>query len=151
MAALPNARHERFAQEITKGSTGRDAYKAAGYETKGDAATDAAASRLLSDVRVQARIAEIQERAATRVEISVASVTENLARIAAKAEALAEASGLSVARAAWMDAAKLNGLAPDKLQLAASVGIANTAQPASLEELGRWAREALGDGGQGPD
>lgn len=151
MAALANARHERFAQEVAKGTSSRDAYRAAGYETRNDAATDAAASRLLSDVKVQARVAEIQERAAIRTEISVASVTENLARIAAKAEALSEASGLSVARAAWMDAAKLNGLAPEKLQLAGSLGVAHSVEQAAMDELGRWAREALGEGGQAPD
>jgi phage terminase small subunit len=118
--ALANARHERFAQEIAKGSTGRDAYIAAGYETKSDAATDANASRLLSDAKVKARIAEIQERAAVRAEITVADITTRLLAIATKAETKDEAPMLSVARASLMDAAKLNGLVSDKLEVNAS-------------------------------
>jgi hypothetical protein len=107
--ALDNAKHERFAQGLAKGKTQEEAYREAGYQ--GDRT---AACRLSTNVNVTARVAEIQERAATRAEISVASVTANLARIADKAEKLSEASGLSVARAAWMDAAKLNGLVIDK-------------------------------------
>lgn len=109
MPALENPKHERFAQGLSKGLTQEEAYKAAGYT--GDRT---AASRLSTNVNVQGRVAEIQERAATRAEISIASITENLTRIAGKAERLAESAGLSVARAAWMDAAKLNGLVVDK-------------------------------------
>jgi len=114
MPALDNPKHERFAQELAKGVSAREAYKTAGYETKSDAATDAAASRLLSDVKVQARVAQIQERAAIRTEITVASITERLLAIATKGEASTEAPLLSVARASLMDAAKLNGLVTDK-------------------------------------
>lgn len=114
MAVLANARHERFAQEVAKGAASRDAYRTAGYDPKDDAVTDAAASRLLRDVKVAARIAEIQERAAVRVEVTLAGITEDLARIAGKAESLGESSGLSVARAAKMDIAKLHGLVVDK-------------------------------------
>jgi hypothetical protein len=46
----------------------------------------------------------------------VASVTENLTRIAKMGESLKDASGLAVARAAWMDAAKLNGLVVEKVK-----------------------------------
>jgi hypothetical protein len=118
--ALENPKHERFAQELAKGRTQEEAYRAAGYT--GDRT---AASRLSTNVNVQARLAEILERSAVRAEITVASVTENLSRIAKKAEDLSESSGLSVARAAWMDAAKLNGLVIDKSMKA----------EATLEEL----------------
>lgn len=116
MSALNNTRHERFAQEIAKGASNRDAYAAAGYSTKNEAATDASASRLLSDAKVQARVAEIQERAAIRTEVTVASITERLLAIATKGETKDEASMLAVARAALMDAAKLNGLVVDKIK-----------------------------------
>lgn len=121
MPALSNAKHERFAQEIAKGSSSREAYKAAGYQTKSDAATDANASRLLSDDKVQGRVAEIQERAAIRVEVTLASITEDLVRIAGKAEKLDDSSGLSVARAARMDIAKLHGLVVDRAKVDATV------------------------------
>lgn len=109
MPALDNAKHERFAQLLAKGRSQTDAYREAGY--KGDRT---AASRLSTNVNVIARLAELQSRAADRTVISVASITESLLRIAQKAEDLSESSGLSVARAAQMDVAKLNGLVVDK-------------------------------------
>lgn len=109
MAALANARHERFAQELAKGKTADEAYQEAGYaENRGNAV------RLKANERVAARVAEIQERAALRTEISVATITERLLAIATKAEGKDEAPMLSVARASLMDAAKLNGLVVEK-------------------------------------
>lgn len=109
MPALKNAKHERFAQELAKGKNQADAYAEAGY-----APSEPHASRLASNGKVAARVAEIQERAAIRTEISVASITDRLLKIAAKGEATDEAPMLSVARASLMDAAKLNGLIVDK-------------------------------------
>jgi phage terminase small subunit len=111
MAVLPNPRHERFAQELAKGNNQAEAYRLAGYAEK---AAKECASRLLTDANVQNRVQELQGKAAERALISVESVTESLMRIARQAEALQDASGLSVARAAHMDAAKLNGLIVDK-------------------------------------
>lgn len=111
MPVLENPKHERFAQELAKGKTQAEAYKEAGYI--GD---ETAACRLSRNVKVTSRVAEIQERAAIRAEITVASITERLMRLADKGEALSEAAGLSVARAAAMDAAKLNGLVVDKAE-----------------------------------
>lgn len=109
MGVLSNAKHERFAQELAKGRTADEAYAEAGYKPdRGNA------SRLTANDSVQTRVAEIQERAAVRVEVSLASITADLARIAQKAENLSESSGLSVARAAKMDIAKLHGLVVDK-------------------------------------
>lgn len=109
MAALTNPKHERFAQALAKGSTATDAYAEAGYKPH-----DSNAARLSGNDRIQARVTELLERAAHRVEISVATVTERLLKIAEKGEGSAEAPLLSVARAALMDAAKLNGLVPEK-------------------------------------
>jgi phage terminase small subunit len=148
MAVLENARHERFAQEVFKGSSSRDAYRTAGYSPSNDAATDASASRLLSDAKVMARLAELKEHAAARAEVTVASLTKKLLAIAEKAEGKEEAPMLSVARASYMDIAKLNGLAPDKVQLAAVV--ADPGDKAGMEELSRWASAALAGGEQEP-
>jgi len=74
--ALENAKHEIFAQEVAKGSSGRDAYRAAGYTTKSDAATDVNASRLLSDARVRARLDELKERAAALTITTIESLLE---------------------------------------------------------------------------
>lgn len=100
MAVLNNVRHERFAHEIAKGSSSRDAYKAAGYETKSDAAADACASRLLSSAAIKARVQELQEgisaRAIEKTAISkawvIAKLVENVER-AMTAEPVRDAEG----------------------------------------------------------
>lgn len=117
MPVLRNARHERFAQELAKGKSQEEAYREAGY--RGDRT---AACRLSTNVNVQARVAELQERAAIRSEITVATITDRLLAIATKAEGKNEASMLQVARASLMDAAKLNGLVVDKSDLTSSDG-----------------------------
>lgn len=109
MPVLGNPKHERFAQLLAKGLTADEAYEQAGYKPdRGNA------SRLTANHNVQTRVAEIQERAAIRAEITVASITERLLAIAEKAESKDEAPMLSVARASLMDAAKLNGLVVDR-------------------------------------
>lgn len=114
MPALANQRHERFAQGLVSGKSQIEAYTNAGYSDNRPAA-----SKLATKANIQARVAELQDFAAQRCEISVASVTESLARIAAKAETLGDAAGLAVARNSWMDAAKLNGLVVDRAEIAA--------------------------------
>lgn len=109
MPVLDNARHERFAQEVVKGNSQAEAYVLAGYQPD-----TGAASRLSANVSVQARIAELKARAAARTEITVASISQRLLKIAEAGEDATEAPMLSVARAALMDVAKLNGLIVDK-------------------------------------
>lgn len=118
MPALTNAKHERFAQELAKGRTQAEAYEAAGY-----APSEPNASRLTSNDKVAKRVAEIQERAAVRAEITIAGLTESLMRLASKAEALKDASGFQASRASLMDAAKLNGLVVDKTDQTLSVAV----------------------------
>lgn len=118
MPVLSNPKHERFAQELAKGKTQIEAYTEAGYEPH-----DSAAARLFGNVRIQARVAEIQERAAVRTEITIAGLTESLMRLASKAEALQDASGFQASRASLMDAAKLNGLVVDKTDQTLSVAV----------------------------
>lgn len=109
MPVLSNPKHERFAQELAKGKTAIDAYETAGYRPD-----SGAASRLSGKISISGRIAEILERSAVRAEVSVAGITERLIRISDAGEALKDAAGLSVARQAAMDAAKLHGLIVDK-------------------------------------
>lgn len=82
MPVLENPRHEIFARETAKGSSQREAYKAAGFEGDNDAAVDASASRLLCNAKVKLRIAEIQAAAAKRAEITVEKVLLELSKIA---------------------------------------------------------------------
>jgi hypothetical protein len=73
MPLLKNARHEIFAQEIVKGVSGRDAYKIAGFAVSNDNAADASASRLLRDVKVQARLQELQQMAQARAMVTISA------------------------------------------------------------------------------
>lgn len=75
MPALDNPKHERFAQELAKGRTEGEAYVLAGY-----ASDRGNASRLTANDSVQARVAEIVERAAVRAEVSKSWVMERLMR-----------------------------------------------------------------------
>ena len=111
MPVLNNPKHERFAQEVAKGKTADEAYRLAGYRPQ-----RSNASRMIANDSIRTRVSEIQSRAAEKAEITVAAITEGLLRIAEKAEHLSDAPGLSVSRAALMDAAKLNGLIVDKSQ-----------------------------------
>lgn len=109
MPVLSNPKHERFAQELAKGKSQIEAYEVAGYRPN-----PSAASRLSDDVKICERVTEIQERGAIRSEVTIASLTERLIRIADAGEELAEAPGLQASRAAVMDIAKLNGMIVDK-------------------------------------
>ena len=94
MPVLTNARHERFAQELAKGKTADEAYILAGFsENRGNA------TRLKSNESIQARIAEILQRGAARVEITQARVLEELGKIgfADIRKAVRWGEGLSVA------------------------------------------------------
>lgn len=106
MPALVNAKHERFSQEVAKGRTATDAYRDAGY-----APNQPSAARLLSNVMVQARIAEIKERGAVRTEITLASLIDEAADIQKSA---LEAKNHSAAVSALTAKAKLAGLWVEK-------------------------------------
>lgn len=54
-------RQEKFCLEYAESGNARQAYLNAGYKPKSDKAADAAASRLLSNVKVQKRLAELAE------------------------------------------------------------------------------------------
>jgi hypothetical protein len=62
MPVLANARHERFAQELVKGTSQGKAYALAGFKP-----SDQHASRLASSGKVRARVAELQEAVQARV------------------------------------------------------------------------------------
>ena len=115
MPALKNVKHEIFCQEIAKGISAPKAYELAGYKPN-----DSHASRLLSQRHIADRVAELLEQVGRRIveltSVTAASATQRLLTVADKAEALATASGYSVARQAIMDVAKLNGLIVERSQ-----------------------------------
>lgn len=104
MPVLKNTRHEKLACALAEGKSATEAMQEAGYSDPRNS------TRLTKKYEIAARVAELQAGAAERTELTVAGITERLLRIANAAEASKEAPGLSVARAALMDAAKLNGL-----------------------------------------
>lgn len=117
MPPLENARHERFAQGLAKGKTQEEAYIEAGYV--GDRT---AASRLASDVNIRQRLQELQERAAIKVELTLADIIAEIeqARIAALA---AETVQASAAVSASKAKAELLGLgAAKKFELGGADG-----------------------------
>lgn len=102
MPVLPNAKHERFAQELAKGKTQAEAYQSAGYKP-----SEPNASRLTSNDKVAARVAELQERGAIRAEVTVASIIAELEEAREIAKTAAQASPMV---AASMGKAKVAGI-----------------------------------------
>src|SRR5687767_9706101 len=64
-------RHEAFAQGVAAGLSGARAYAFA-YSRKNDGASRASAVRLLANVNIQNRIAELRTEAASQAEASLA-------------------------------------------------------------------------------
>ena len=116
MPVLKNPRHERFAQELARGLSGKEAYLAAGYETGGNAA-EAAASRLLRNVKVRERVDELKSKIAARViektAVTRADILEELKKIAF---ATFEDGSVKAndKRAACMDYARIEGWIVDR-------------------------------------
>lgn len=106
MPAIQNAKHERFAQSLAKGKSQADAYAAAGYSP-----SEQNANRLTKNDKVQARVAELQDRGAIRAEITL----EGLIREAGEIQEAAKGDKqYSAATAALTAKAKLAGLWVDK-------------------------------------
>lgn len=102
MPALQNPKHERFAVELSQGVSATQAYVIAGYKPN-----QPSAARLLSNVMVKARIAEIQARSVIKTEVTLASLIEEAGQIQAAAQADKQ---YSAATAALTARAKLAGL-----------------------------------------
>lgn len=117
MPQLENPRHERFAQAIAKGASQREAYLDAGYSgTTG--AVDVSAHRLLSQPKVAARVTELQQKAAARVEVTVSWLLETAQGIIQEART---AQDYSAASMTLERAAKIAGLWVDRSEQAQTV------------------------------
>ncbi len=108
MPVLPNAKHERFAQELAKGKSATEAYVSAGYQE-----SRSAASRLSANVNITARVTEIQERGVLRTEVTIESLIREAGEIQ---QAAMSVNQLSAATAALTAKAKLAGLWVDKAE-----------------------------------
>jgi phage terminase small subunit len=109
MPLLSNSRHEQFAQGLATGKSATEAYKDAGY--KGDRT---AASRLATNVNVQARVRELQVMAAERTKVTIASLIQEAEEV--RGLAVAERQ-LSAANTAIVTKAKLSGLWVDRSEV----------------------------------
>lgn len=105
---LANVRHEAFARAYVRLGTGRNAYAAAGYKARmpddlhDPGPIDAAASRLLKQVRVNQRIERLREAMAKRAEVTEESILDELEQarsLALQTEAPAAAVSATVAKA----------------------------------------------------
>lgn len=109
MTVLQNPRHERFAQELTKGKCAVEAYGTAGYRSHRQNA-----ARLITNENIRHRVAEIQAIAAKRTEVTVESLVDE----AEEARLLALANrNASAMVAATMLKAKLSGLLVRRLEV----------------------------------
>ncbi len=81
MPILKNARHERFAHNLAKGMSATEAYEKAGYKATGHSA-EVAGARLLRNVEVRNRIAELMAPAIKATELSVERVLAEMKRLA---------------------------------------------------------------------
>jgi phage terminase small subunit len=73
---LSNSKHERFAQEIAKGSSASAAYVIAGY-----AKNDSNAARLNGNEQVRSRVEELLKAGAEKAGVTIQRVVEELAKI----------------------------------------------------------------------
>ncbi|MDX1240371.1 terminase small subunit [Sinorhizobium medicae] len=115
MPVLDNPRHEAFAQALFKGKTADEAYVLAGFKAnRGNAAT------LKANQNIVKRLAELQERSAKRVEVTVESLALELEE--ARSLALTEKQ-TSAAVSATMGKAKLFGLGSETRKLTGTIQV----------------------------
>lgn len=126
---------ERFCRAIVKGLNQRDAYKEAGYKSGSDAATDANASRLISNDKIVTRIAELRRPLAIRMAVTLESITEMLRE---DRELARQNNQVGAAVAAAMGIAKLHGLVIDKAEVTDKTVYTVSNRPKTDEQ---WATE----------
>ena len=104
-------RQERFVAEYLCDLNATQAAIRAGYSKKG---ATVRGTELLANRKVAEAVKAAQVKRAEKLELTAASISEQLIDIADKAKACGSVSGLNVARQAMMDVAKLNGLIVEK-------------------------------------
>jgi phage terminase small subunit len=109
VAPLENRRHEAFARELAAGKPASEAYVQAGYKPD-----DGNACRLTGNDKIKQRVAELQGKAAARVEITAAKLLADLEGIKQQAEKAKQFS--AAARAAEIQA-KLAGFMVEKREV----------------------------------
>jgi phage terminase small subunit len=117
------AKQEAFCLAYVETGNASEAYRRAyDAENMKPETVNRNAKALMDSSKIAARLAVLKEKLEAKAFVTVERITNDLLRIAQKGENLAEAPGLSVARASLMDAAKLNGLVIDKNELTGKNG-----------------------------
>lgn len=115
MAALRNARHELFCQNLVGGMSQTQAYVDAGYSSDG---ANANAARLIAnDSNIKLRISELMDEVAAETVWTKADAMNKLAALHDKFAVANEPAAGNIARTAIMDYAKLAGWVVDKKQV----------------------------------
>lgn len=127
MPVLENRKQELYAQGLARGEPQMKAYENAGYKP-----LESAASRLASQVKVLARVRELQAASAERAEVTAAELSDQLEDIRKKA---LEANQMGAAAQAVMGRAKLHGLIIDKAEVKDVTPIDPAARQAEIDRL----------------
>ena len=109
MPPLPNQRHEKFCIALFEGQPQNAAYEAAGYRYH-----EGNASRLRSNEKVIARLAELQQAAAKSSEVTIQSLLAELEHARQRADSLDQ---LSAAVKATSEKAKISGLLVQRVEV----------------------------------
>ena len=116
-----DTRHEAFCRLMAKGKMSQaQAYLDAGYQCSSPDSAYAAASRLLGNVKVQARIAYLQEQAAHAAVLDASYVLDGLKR---NAEAAFDKGDFSASNRALEILGKHLGMFSEKLDVEVTPGI----------------------------
>ena len=137
MPVLKNPRHERFAQELAKGKTATEAYETAGFRRH-----DGNCSRLRGNERIEARLAELQDRGAKRAEVTLESL---LNEVEEARKGAMHAGQFSAAVAALKEKGILSGKRIER----AEVGGPGDFERLSDDELDRFIASRAGRAGLG--
>lgn len=115
MADTLTPKEEGWVQDAFIGTSYSQAYRNH-YDTSGctDKSVNELASRLASKVKIASRLIELQEEAAERSQVTIASITKELEE--ARAMAIAEAQPAAMTGAS-MGKAKVNGLLIEKAEV----------------------------------
>lgn len=107
-------RQELFILFILKGEAQSKAYTLAGYKAANENVADAAACRLLSNVKINTRINELRQAVQVRTVVTVETLTEQLFAHRRKAEELGQ---MAAANGALALIAKMHGLLIDRSEV----------------------------------
>jgi len=121
VALLDNPRHEAFARGIFEGKSQEKAYIDAGYSPNG--ARGASTKLLQANASINERVAELNRKVEASAVWGKVDILNRLASLHDRFAVNEDAPSGSVARAALMDYAKLNGLVVDKAQTSGDINM----------------------------